>query len=448
MMNRVKSNLILIFIFMVIVVLAACSNSPTSKTESPQDQEPDKKNIVTEVWDENGEEVTVKVLYPWGEDAFQQFIVGTYKDALPKNITLECVCVGAQLEPLQEMNAKGIIPDMMFANWGIDDLDELEMLEPVDEYVEKYGVDLSEFNQSVIATYRAMDPEGKDRLIGMPTFVDSVGLFYNKDVFDLFGVPYPDPEKPMTWKELLDLATKLTGERNGVQYRGLEMGLGFTSFEATFPLKEFGINLTDPKTGEVLITESPEVKQYLELMQKFYNIPGLYDPAPEARETDKFAQKTVAMTVSWPGYYRWGLGEEPEESTMIDSAPVPVWEGEGKGPQAYAHPYVLNKFSENKDAAFQVMLAISKVDSMDPLTSPNSEFSDSSEYFPIYEGKNLQPFFNYESAMPPKQVSKWDNYVDIPGSLNKLAEGDSDINEFLRVLKEESEIKIKDAMAK
>lgn len=133
----------------------------------------------------------------------------------------------------------------------------------------------------------------------------------------------------MTWTEVLDLASKMTGERDGVQYRGIEMGPGFTSHEATFPLKEFGINLTDPETGEVLITQSPEVKQYLELMKQFYSIPELYDPSPEARDTDKFAQKTVAMTVSWPGYFRWGLGD-PDESTMIDAALYRFGRAKGK----------------------------------------------------------------------------------------------------------------------
>ncbi|GIN72508.1 hypothetical protein J14TS2_29830 [Bacillus sp. J14TS2] len=441
-----KRNLILcvLFVFSIGAFLSACSSSAKSGTQ--QEKKEEKEEVVTEVWDEEGEPTTVKVLYPWGEDAFEDQIVKPYKDEIPKNITIECVCEAAQLEPLQEMNAKGIVPDIIFANWGIDPLVELDMLEPVDEFVQKYDVDLDAFDDSVIATYRAMDPEGEGRLIGMPTVVDRLGLFYNKEIFDLFGEPYPDPEKPMTWAEVHDLAAKLTGERNGVQYRGLEMGSGLTTYEATVPLKEFGINWTDPETGEVLMDESPEVKQYLELMKQIYNIPGLYDPAKEAREIDKFGEKNAAMAISWPGYFRWGLGGVPEEATMIDAAPIPVWEEGGAGPSLWAHPYVLNKYSENKDAGFQVMLAISTVDNMDPLTNPNSEFSEAHENYPIYEGKNMKAFWNYEGAMPPEQISKWDDYVDLAGSLEKLAEGNMDTNEFLRVLKEESDIAIKEAM--
>ncbi|KRG10709.1 hypothetical protein ACA29_20325 [Lederbergia galactosidilytica] len=284
-----------------------------------------------------------------------------------------------------------------------------------------------------------MDPEGKGQLISLPTLVDTAGLFYNKEIFDIFGVPYPDPERPMTWEEVRELAAKMTGQRNGVDYRGFELGLGIK--DASLPLKEFGINLTDPETGEVLITDSPEVRQYLEFIQQLYNIPGLYDP--EAEDTDKFAEKTAAMTVSWPAYFRWGLGGVPEDIKMIDAAPIPVWEEGGKGPLNYSHPYVLNKYGENKDDGFQVILAIAKVYNRDPLTNPYSEFSETHENYPIYEGKNMKVFWNYDGALPPSRLSKWDEYVNLGEDLHKLSEG-LDINEFLRILKEESEIKIEE----
>ena len=48
----------------------------------------------------------------------------------------------------------------------------------------------------------------------------------------------------------------------------------------------------------------------------------------------------------------------------------------------------------------------------------------------------------------PTTISKWDQYVDLSGSLLKFSESDMNIPEFLRVLQEESEAKIKDAMGK
>src|SRR5699024_2162412 len=169
-------------------------------------------------------------------------------------------------------------------------------------------------------------------------------------------------------------------------------------------------------------------------------------PAEGERQLDQFAERTAAMTGSYPGYLRYGIGESPEEVEAIDVAPVPVWEEGGKGPQVNAHPLVLNKFSENKEAGFQVMAAISQTEAMDPLTSPYHEFGPESEFHEFYEGKNMKAFWDYEGAYPEEKVSKWDSYIDIRYNLARLGEGNMDTNQFLRVLKEESEAKIQNAM--
>ena len=49
---------------------------------------------------------------------------------------------------------------------------------------------------------------------------------------------------------------------------------------------------------------------------------------------------------------------------------------------------------------------------------------------------------------PPARASVWDKYVDLNGAMQKFATSDMNIPEFIRVLEEESAIKIKDAMNK
>jgi len=254
---------------------------------------------------------------------------------------------------------------------------------------------------------------------------------------------------------MVDLARQLTGERDGIQYRGLEMGPGFSGYEALVPLLELNTNLTDPKTGEVLIDKKPEVTKYLELMKKFYSIPGIYDRDPEARKDYAFGKKNVAMIVSWPGYIKWGIGD-PEVAKNMDSVPVPVWSDlPNIAPPSGSHPYVINKYSEHKDAAFQVLAEYVSAEKQTKLAKAGDPpvLIDPKVYeafgadLDIYKGKNIKAFFSREAAVP-KTVSKWDQYVDIAGSLSKFAESDMNIQEFLRVLKEESETKIKEAMAK
>lgn len=454
-----KHAFVLLFVIILsISLLSGCSTdgggkqedtTETVATDTPSTETPSTDAKTEEEQAVSTDEVIIKILYPWGQEAFDKL----FKDIDEKlpNINVELVDSQAQLEPLQELNAKQIVPDIIFANWGIDALQELDMIEPLDGLVESHEFDLSGIDPSIIAYWRLVDSEG--RLLGMPTASDNYALFYNKEVFDLFGVPYPTED--LTWDAMVDLAKKLTGERDGIQYHGLEMGPGFAGTEALVPLKQLNVNLTDPETGEVLITKEPAVTKYLELMKKFYSIPGIYSDDPEVRKDYSFQNKNVAMIISWPGYIKWGIGD-PEIAKHIQAVPVPVWtELPNVAPASFSHPFIINKYSEHKDEAFQVLAEyvspehqtkLARIGDRPVLTDPkvSEEFGAELE---VYEGMDISAFFSREPAIPTT-ISKWDQYVDLSGSLLKFSESDMNIPEFLRVLQEESEAKIKDAMAK
>lgn len=456
---KLKHAFILLFVIILsISLLSGCSTDgggkqeDTTETVATDTPSTDAASTDAKTEDEQAvstDEVTIKILYPWGQEAFDKL----FKDIDEKlpNINVELVDSQAQLEPLQELNAKQIVPDIIFANWGIDALQELDMIEPLDDLIESHQFDLSDIDPSIIAYWRLVDSEG--RLLGMPTASDNYALFYNKEVFDLFGVSYPTED--LTWDAVVDLAKKLTGERDGIQYHGLEMGPGFAGTEALVPLKQLNVNLTDPETGEVLITKEPAVTKYLELMKKFYSIPGIYSEDPEVRKDYSFQNKNVAMIVSWPGYIKWGIGD-PEIAKHIQAVPVPVWpELPNIAPASFSHPFIINKHSENKDEAFQVLAEyvspehqtkLARIGDRPVLIDPkvSEEFGAELE---VYEGMDISAFFSREPAIPTT-ISKWDQYVDLSGSLLKFSESDMNIPEFLRVLQEESETKIKDAMGK
>jgi len=58
---------------------------------------------------------------------------------------------------------------------------------------------------------------GDGRIAGLNTAVEVTLLFYNKDLFDQAGLPYPpaDPAKAWTWTEFVSAAQKLTTDANG-----------------------------------------------------------------------------------------------------------------------------------------------------------------------------------------------------------------------------------------
>ncbi len=74
---------------------------------------------------------------------------------------------------------------------------------PLDEFIEKDGIDM-EANFGDILDYARYDGV----YYGYPYRSTVEGIWYNKDMFDDAGIPYPDGS--WTWEEYIDIARKLT----------------------------------------------------------------------------------------------------------------------------------------------------------------------------------------------------------------------------------------------
>lgn len=83
---------------------------------------------------------------------------------------------------------------------------------PLDEFIEKDGIDM-EANFGDILSYAQYDGV----TYGYPFRSTVEGIWYNKDMFDEAGIPYPDGS--WTWDEYKEIAAKLTkGEGNDKVY--------------------------------------------------------------------------------------------------------------------------------------------------------------------------------------------------------------------------------------
>ena len=71
------------------------------------------------------------------------------------------------------------------------------------------GVDMTKYPESLVNLY-SYDGSA----YGLPKDFDTIGLFYNKDLFDKAGVAYPDAT--WTWDNLTEAAKKLTDPAEGV----------------------------------------------------------------------------------------------------------------------------------------------------------------------------------------------------------------------------------------
>ncbi|MFC7680450.1 ABC transporter substrate-binding protein [Paenibacillus sp. GCM10028914] len=469
-MKRKSIFLIITFMFMLTTILSGCSGGDseakepevvseaqsevtTEEVEGVQEEEEDwTSKAVTDFSDET----IITIQHEWGSDLTSELMkpIEEKLKAEGKNITVEWIQGGADSVSLQELNASGVIPDIIYTSIGIAGLQELDMVEPIDDYMKIYEMDTSKIDQSVISLLRSYDDKGS--MIGVPTFADTFTLFYNKEIFDLFGVNYPTDH--MTWDETIELAKKLTGERNGVQYRGLELGYrNSTTNDTLAPLKELTSNFVDPETDEVILTKDPNITRYFEFMKKFYSIPGIYERDPE-KQGSFYAGGTAAMLLSWPTFMEWGIPEEVRANT--NAVLVPIWGGEDKfTPPTQAHMYILNKYSENKDAAFQWMMEEVSEDIQmyfsgkgfpTVLKSPEVIATFGSEKQEVYEGQNVQAYFPDIARVLEGRKSQYQRLAEnlVTEKLSEFANSDMNIAEFLRKVEEELDIKIKEEKLK
>lgn len=117
-------------------------------------------------------------------------------------------------------------PDVLFLD--IDTLSRLAddgYLQPIDTLAKNKKYDLDSFIPSIMDYVKK---KGNGTLYGIPLSFYSNALFYNKDMFDAAGIPYPTDD--MSWDEVYDLARNFSeGEGLDSTY-GLHLGYSYEQF--------------------------------------------------------------------------------------------------------------------------------------------------------------------------------------------------------------------------
>lgn len=212
------------------------------------------------------------------------------------------------------------------------------VVEPLDAYIEADGVDMSVFPEALRNNFTY-----DGQLYGIPKDYDTIGLFFNKSIFDEMGVEYPTDD--WTWDDLFTAAKALTG--NG--YYGLCLNLGDKQSVVCNFLYTNGVTgLTEDRT--TIHMNEPEVKEAIEFLLKMVDegVSPDYNGIQELNSNDRFMGGMSAMTFSgsWStAPYQEALGEE-----NVGVVEVPIHTREGCGINGLG--ICINSASENKDLAW------------------------------------------------------------------------------------------------
>ena len=233
--------------------------------------------------------VTVR-LYNYGalnQEMIENLFVQPMKKKYP-HLTLQVVERSAM--PIETLAIGGNEVDII-TGWGslLDQFANFELLADLNPMIKTHGIDLNRFEttnlEGVKLQSATIKPGG---LFGLPFGYNFYATFYNKDIFDKFGVSYP-PDG-MTWDDAIELAKKLTRMEAGVQYKGLDPeGIEKVGNALSLPY-------VDPVTFKAA-ADTEGWRRVFELVKRINDIPGnSFQITNHAGTVNRFVKdKNVAM---------------------------------------------------------------------------------------------------------------------------------------------------------
>ncbi len=399
------------------------------------------------------EPVELSMYYKYGEAVFNR----DFKEPIEKKYPMIKLTLVPKVE--QEMIATGNVPDIIALDSPVDwtlMVKEQNMQFDLSDLVKLHKFDLGKLDASIVEQMKPY--AGDNKLYALPAGRGAIMMYYNKAIFDKFGVPYPSADKPMNWDETYELAKKFTRTEGGVAYRGIDLDFPLQ------PFSQFSSALVDPKTGKSNAQSNPELKRALELLKKFYEIPGAFtDPDPTKQigngQADFVNTQNVAL---YPRTQIWNplIAAEKENGFKWDIAPYPVWSDKPDlQPTILANLMAITPTSKNKDAAF---LAISYLASEEnqrfrgeqaytvPILSDKSIMNTYGSAHPDLKVKQMKAAVSLKSSLPPKELHEYESIgLSVLNQAAKaMAKDKKDINTILREMEEETNKRIAEAIAK
>ncbi|MFK7693665.1 ABC transporter substrate-binding protein [Paenibacillus sp. HJGM_3] len=389
-MRKNKFTLVSLICTMLVTLLSACSGSGSETAGTTGSPTP------TPIATEKPRDPIELKIHAGGvsEDEFNK----RFKDVLTKKfpyIKLVWLPTAGAGNSMQDYVARGEIPDIIrnisstiqtnYFNLGLEyDMREL---------IKKYNYDLNRFNQVYIKGFQDLTATNGE-IYGLPVspFFSRV-LYYNKDLFDKFGVPYL--KDGMNWDEIYDIAKKMSRVEDGVNYRG------FAANVATFfTYNEYSLSTLDPSKDE--LSSFDTWKKIFDNYIRFYQIPNNAIAPTIPEEGALFQKGTVAMHADIYSPYL--------DLSMLknwDMVSIPIIEGAPKKIGTFPPGYLLiTKQSKYKEDAFKVIMEmlsddVQMTDAKNgflPTVANKEMMNVLGQNAPAYKGKNMKAVGYYEFA--------------------------------------------------
>lgn len=435
-------------LFALGLLLAGCSSSqpdatvetnkpnPTNvnQTSNKQSPAPNDEEIVNDeqpAVEVSKDPVTLKLyvhVVRLSEIEYEKFFLKPLSELHP-HITLQ------QLEgDIDQLVAAGEIPDIIVSDndWHMP-LKQLDLPADISDLIKKFNIDLSAFNPAAIKAVENLEP---GEMQGLPFSMNQGALFYNRDIFDRFGVAYP--KDGMLWGEIMELHALLTREDEGVQYIGIDL---------RFPdhmVSPYTQPFVDPETNKALI-DIPIYRKIMGLFQQMYETPGYIQGTKYAYGPTGFVSGHIqAMQPDWVTKIVSDLLQAEADGTAPnwDMVTNPTFEDKvGAGRHALADMLIISEPSKHKEQAMQVIemvvsreqqIELSKDSRVTVLDDPEIEKLFGTNNPSLADKNTAAIFANPSSPTPPPHIADKEVQRLIRALRREMAINQKDMNTALR----------------
>ncbi|MEF3302103.1 ABC transporter substrate-binding protein [Paenibacillus sp. GYB003] len=380
------------------------------------------------------------------EDNQQNFILEPLKKKYP-HITLDII-KRAKGSYLEDLMAQGNTPDIIY-NWNgeLPTYGEKGLLFDLEPLAKQLQFDLGRFDPAALEAIRATT--GGTALHGLPFENGGMALFYNKDLFDKFGVPYP--KDGITWDDAIELGKRLSRVDGDKTYKGLSADV----------VDRLAMSLSllpvDGKTNRASVNNDGW-KRAFDLAKTIWSLPNNKpDKLNDTGQKSFLVDQTLAMDPTNNILYTSAQYFHPSKGLNWDVAQYPSFKDQPNVSGALTpSTFAITKTSKHKEAALQVLDVVTSYEvqrqivrgqgRLTSLKDPElqKQLGQDVDYL---KDKNLKAFLLSKPAAP-KQYSQYNTSSNV--ILRKKFEdyfNGKDLNSALREAEEEINSDIEKQMA-
>lgn len=331
---KFRNHILVVFIIMLSLIFTACSssnsNSGGNKTDNTE-KSPADTNTTKET---TNEKVTLTFM-GWEASPLE---TASVKKGLEKfmelnpNIIVEYTPVpGAQYPTRLLTNMAGnAAPDVFFL--GSTDYRSFKQRDVLLDLTPYFNLEYS-LEDFIPSSAAIMNID--DEIYGVSSCTVSPVLYYNKDVFDKAGLPYPpsDSDKAWTWQEFVNTARVLTdADNNEFGFFGLE-----AYYMAVAELYANNVEIFNSDYSESKLSSS----EAEEVFQAILDLRNLEKISPEAAVLENIGMSSSQMLqtgkVAMIANGSWALQELAQMDFPVGVGVLPSFAGTATHGQAHVH---------------------------------------------------------------------------------------------------------------